>query len=321
MRVQQDVRNALLDGRPVVLLETAVLTHGLPQEPWPATFGAPPAGIDHSLSIHVATMRAMDKAVRDGGATPAITAIIDGIPHIGLNDVQLDTLASDATATKAAAATIGQAIAMGSSAGTTVSGTLRLAAAVEASGLPMPRVFATGGIGGVHFGWQQCPDISADLGELSRQQVCLVCAGAKSIIDPVATTEALETLGIPVLGLGTNRLPRFQAPGDASCPPVTEVASGQDIAAIAAAHWTLPGSGGLLIVQPPPASEAMTLKAVEQAVEHAEDQVTETGQARTPALLGAMATMTAGATLRANIALLVANAMAAAGLAGHLAQD
>ncbi len=313
MHLHPEVAEALQDAQPVVLLETAVLTHGLPRQCWQPSFGKAPQGLNTTLPVHLATMHCMERAVRERNAIPAITAVIQGVPHIGLQPSQVEALAADTQAHKASASTLGHAIANGASAGTTVSGTLRLAGAIQ--DLPRPRVFATGGIGGVHYGWSNTPDISADLGELTRHQICIVCAGAKSIIDPHATAESLETLGIPTLGLGTDRLPRFQAAGDDQCPTIAKVDSAHQAAMIAKAHWSLPGGAGLLLMQPPPASVAMTLQDVDEAVQQAESHITATGQGRTPALLQSMAEATSGATLRANVGLLESNAATAADLA------
>ncbi|MCH2142311.1 MAG: pseudouridine-5'-phosphate glycosidase [Phycisphaerales bacterium] len=313
MHVHPEVAEALQDQKPVVLLETAVLTHGLPRLPWQTAFGDAPNGIDSALPVHLATMQCMEQAVRGRGAVPAITAVIAGVPHLGISPSELEALAENATTQKASASTLGQAIASHAYAGTTVSGTLRIAAAITDG--PVPRVFATGGIGGVHFGWNNTPDISADLGEMTRHEICVVCAGAKSIIDPVATMETLETLGIPVLGLKTDRLPRFQAAGDLQCPRISQVESVHQAASIATAHWSLPGGAGVLLMQAPPSAVAMSLQDVEQAVQMAESSVCATGQERTPALLQAMAESTSGASLRVNIALLESNASTAADLA------
>jgi pseudouridine-5'-phosphate glycosidase len=320
LRVLPEVADALDANSPVVLLETAMLTCGLPAMPWTSTHGVCPAGLDPAAPVHLGTARAMAAAIRAAGAVPAVTAIVDGVPCVGLSDAELEALAEHATnggAGKASTSTMATAMARGESAGTTVSGTLRLAAAVGLSGLRMPRVFATGGIGGVHTGWPTDLDVSADLGELARQQVCVVCAGPKSIIDGRRTLELLESLGVPVLGLGIDRLPGFQCAPAADAPMVTRVNTAHDAATIARSHWTLPGSGGVLLTQSPPAASAMTPEMLNQIARQAEATVTAVGPARTPALLSAMATISGGATLRANIDLLIANAATAAQVAAR----
>jgi pseudouridine-5'-phosphate glycosidase len=263
----------------------------------------------------------MDAVIRKQGAVPAVTAIISGVPRIGLTGDELNELADLSACghtAKASTATMATAMASGESAGTTVSGTLRLAGAVAAQGIPLPNVFATGGIGGIHTGWPVELDVSADLGELARQQVCVVCAGPKSIIDGGRTVELLESLGVPVLGLRIDRLPGFQSPPTDDSPMLTRVDSPSEAAKIAAAHWMLPGSGGVLLTQSPPAHSAMTAQLVAQLAAEAQATVTMTGPARTPALLSSMAACSGGDTLRSNIDLLVSNAATAAMVAVEL---
>jgi len=315
LHVHSEVAEALRSGRGVVVLETAVLTCGLPAVPWTAAFGPCPNAIDASLPVHLATMRAMIEAIRAAGAVHAVTAILSGQPRIGLSEDELNTLAADRSAGKASTATMATAIAAGHSAGATVSGTLGLCGAVAGIGLPQPRVFATGGIGGVHIGWPTRVDVSADLGELARQQVCVVSAGAKSILDAAVTAELLESLGVPTLGYQIDRMPRFQSPPTDESPRIHRVDELVDAAAIARAHWSLPDRGGLLLCQSPPEETAMRPADVDAAAREAEQTVRVDGPTRTPALLAAMAKLTDGATLRANVDLLVANAR----LAGNLA--
>lgn len=319
LHVHEEVSAALREHRGVVLLETAVLTCGLPRDIWQAAHGQCPAAIGTSLPVHLATMQGMMAAVRETGCVPAVTAMLGGVPRMGLSDSDLDALARDRGAAKASLATMAAVAATGGSAGTTVSGTLRLAAAVKGCDLPQPAVFATGGIGGVHTGWPARVDVSADLGELARQQVCVVSAGAKSIIDAQATSELLEAMGVPVLGYRIDRMPGFQCPPSESSPGVLRVDTHSEADAIAHAHWSLPGSGGLLLCQSPPAETAMLSADVHAAAAEAERMVEAEGPARTPALLDAMATLTGGATLRANIDLLLANARLAGELAAVMA--
>lgn len=320
IRVHDEVAEALRAARGVVLLETAVLTCGLPGTPWRAAHGACPTVIDDALPVHLATLRSMIEAIRTAGAVPAVTAILNGTPRIGLSQDELNALAGDRSAGKASTATMAAMLAAGRSAGTTVSATLALSGAVEAAGLPRPRVFATGGIGGVHTGWPARVDVSADLGELARQQVCVVCAGAKSIIDAAATAEVLESLGVPTLGYRVDRMPGFQSPPTDDSPAIDRVETLADAAAVARAHWSLPGRGGLLLCQSPPPNTAMLPSDVDAAAREAEATVRVDGPARTPALLAAMATVTNGGTLRANVDLLVANARLAGELAVLMAQ-
>ena len=321
IHVHDEVANALQSGTGVVLLETAVLTCGLPHTPWQASYGVCPPAIDPSLPVHLATMRSMAAAIRSSGAIPAITAVLSGTPRIGLTEEELNELARDTQAGKASTPTMAIAMANGSSSGTTVSGTLRLSGSLASRGLSQPRVFATGGIGGVHTGWPAATDISADLGELARQQVCVVCAGAKSIIDAQTTTEILESMGVPTLGFQVDQMPQFQSPPASDSPQIHRVDHLDAVAAIAKCHWSLPATGGLLLCQSPPKATAMQPAEVARIVAEAERQVTATGPARTPALLDAMATLSEGGTLRANVDLLVSNANLAGVLAETMSGD
>ncbi len=317
--ISEEVAEALREHRGVVLLETAVLTCGLPREAWQPDHGRCPTTIDHALPVHLATVGSMMAAIREAGCIPAVTAIVDGAARVGVSENELESLAADRGAGKASTATMAAAMAAGGSAGTTVSGTLRLSAAVAAAGHPRPRVFATGGIGGVHRGWPARLDVSADLGEVAGQQVCVVCAGAKSIIDAHSTCELLEAMGVPVLGYGIDRMPGFQCPPRDHSPAILRMDSPAEAALVANSHWNLPGSGGLLLCQSPPPETAMTPADAEAAAMEAEGMVDREGPARTPALLDAMATLTGGDSLRANIDLLRANAWLAGQLAAVMA--
>jgi pseudouridine-5'-phosphate glycosidase len=310
VHLHDDIAQALQQGRPVVAMETAVLTCGLPRTPWSDSCGACPDAIDRSTGLHLATCKAMAAAVRDAGAQPAFCGVLHGEAIVGLDDEQLERLA-DAPPAKASPDTLALYAARGQSAGTTVGGTLMLlqAAARFAERIS---VFATGGIGGVHQGWQQRPDISADLASIARVPCAVVCAGAKSILDTTATAEALQTLGVPLLGLGCDRLPGFLAPGDADAPLVQRVDG--DAAGVVLRHWAL-GGGGCVLVQDPPSSEALTAQQARSLAAEAHGAVTQRGPNRTPTLLSAMAERSNGHSLRANCALLIANARAGALLA------
>ena len=307
------VARALREGRPVVALETAVLTCGLPRDPWASTFGPCPADIDSSVGVHLATCTAMAAAIKDTGAEPAFCGVLHGEAIVGLSVDQLQALGSAAPA-KASPDTLAVHAARGASAGTTVGGTLLLIQAAADLAQPI-RVFATGGIGGVHRGWQQVPDISADLATIARVPCAVVCAGAKSILDTSATAEALQTLGVPLLGLGCDRLPGFIAPGDVDAPWVQRVDA--DAAAVLHRHWAL-GGGGCVLVQNPPAKAAVSPEQAKTLAAQAEAVVHERGSDRTPALLSDMAERSNGDTLRANCALLLANARQGALVAASL---
>ena len=194
----------------------------------------------------------------------------------------------------------------------------RLAGEHTGHGHPI-RHFATGGIGGVHRGWTARPDISADLIELSRTPVCVVSAGAKSILDLPATVEALESLSVPIIGYGTDRFPAFVARTAADAPEVTELTDAARITTLCHHHWlTLAAQSAILVVHPLPIEEALDptkVDALTNQAEQAAEQAGATGAARTPYLLDAIATASAGATLQANLQLLKNNATLAATLA------
>jgi pseudouridine-5'-phosphate glycosidase len=199
--------------------------------------------------------------------------------------------------------------------GLTVAATL---AAADAAGV---RSFATGGIGGVHRGWTSLPDVSADLPALARSRVAVTCAGAKSILDLPATLEWLDTLGVPVVGVGTRHFPCFTGPPDAPLPVSAFAADTRAAAAAAHAHWCMGQGTAVLIVQPCPAAHAMARADFDHAVEQAEREAAAAairGQAVTPFLLGRLASLTGGRSLRANVALLLHNARTAAEIAAAL---
>lgn len=282
---------------PVVALETAVLTHGLPR----------PQNLEAVL--------AMAEAVRSAGAVPAVVAVWRGRLVVGLDDAELEQLAADPDARKAAARDLPLCLAQGASAGTTVSATL---AACRLAGI---RVFATGGIGGVHRGWAGHRDVSSDLGELARTPCCVVSSGAKSVLDLPATLETLETLGVPVLGHRTSAFPCFYSGGDPRLP-VPEVDLAQ-AARVCLTRWRdLGQDGGVLLANPAPASAALEAGPLDRAVEAAVEEAGRrgiAGPALTPFLLSSLAAATGGRSLACNLALLVDNASVAGRLAVALA--
>ena len=310
LELSPEVADARGAGRPVVALETAVLTHGLPRTPMAAPGGI--AGWDASIPANLALSLLLESTVRAAGAVPATVAMVDGRLHVGLADAALSRLAHDTTARKLSARDLGPAAAQRASGGTTVAGTLVAAA------LAGIRTFATGGIGGVHRGWAERPDVSADLVALGRTPVAVVSAGAKSILDLPATVEALDSLGVPVVGLGTDRFPRFISPGDASLGVSAVADDAREAARICEAHWRLMPSTGVLVANPPPAPHAIPSAEMEsviaQAVEEA-DRRGIRGAAITPFLLDAVQRATGGRATAANVAVLVANARAGAEIA------
>lgn len=299
VEIHPKIRSALTDRRPVVALETAVLTHGLPR----------PKNLE--------AVQAMAAAITAEGAVAAIIAVIRGRLHIGLDNPDLEALADDRGATKLGARDLAMALSTGQSGGTTVSGTL---VGARLAGI---EVFATGGIGGVHRGWRDHLDISSDLQELARTRCCTVSAGAKSILDLPATLEALETLAIPVLGWHTATFPQFYTRGQAELK-VRRVDDLQSVAQLCETRWRLlDQSGGVLLTQPLEPELALDQNTVDDAVRTAVERAQAEGirgQALTPYLLAALSGLTHGDSLRANLALLIANARLAARLALSLVQ-
>jgi pseudouridylate synthase len=301
------VAKALAHGRPVVALESTLISHGLP----------------HPENLAVA--RAAEAAVRESGAAPATIAIRDGQVLVGLDDDALEALATapGELVMKAARPSLAFALERNGWAATTVSATMM---AAHAAGI---RVFATGGIGGVHVGAlggatgtrTATFDISSDLEELARTPMAVVCAGPKAILDVPATLEYLETRGVPVLAVGQTELPGFYARSSGVRAPAS-VADLAEAGAIAKAHLGLGVGGAILVCVPVPPADALDERqirdAARQAAADAEAAGVE-GPDLTPWLLTRMAELTDGATVRANAALIVNNARSAGVLAAALA--
>jgi pseudouridylate synthase len=284
--ISDEVRTACDEGRPIVALETTLIAHGFP----------PGEGVAVGLES--------ERRVRAAGATPATIGVLDGEVRVGLDEQELGRFG--ASARKLGPRDLAAAVAQRAVGATTVGGTLAVARRV---GL---RFMGTGGIGGVHRGWTQRPDVSSDLGELARTQVVVVASGAKSILDGPATAEALETLGVPTLGYRTDTLPLFYA-ADGGPPVSARIESAQEAAEIASVHWDL-GGAGILVGNPP----AQSLDDVEGLIEHAlEEAARESvgGQRLTPFVLSWLHRESGGRTLEANRALVADNA----GLAAELA--
>jgi pseudouridine-5'-phosphate glycosidase len=297
LTVSEEVRAALADGRPVVALESSLISQGLP--------------VPHNLE----TAMAAEAVIREAGAVPATTALGNGRFIVGADRQLLERLADpERTIAKAASRDIGPLLAGRRLASTTVSATMRGA---HLAGIA---VFATGGIGGVHRGASDSFDVSSDIDELAATPVAVVCAGAKSILDLPATLELLETRRVPVVGYGTDELPAFYST-TSGLPLPHRVDSPQDAAAAIAAHRSIPGAGGVLFVQPPPADLALEPAEVDgwirDALADAERQGIS-GGAVTPHLLGHLARASDGRTLRVNISLIVSNARLAARIASAL---
>lgn len=292
IKMRDEVAQALGEGRPVVALESTLITHGLP----------------HPLNAETAL--AMEREVRSTGAVPATVAVLGGMLRAGLSEAEIEQLAATENALKVSSRGLAYALASGRTAATTVSGTMWVA---KVAGI---RYFATGGIGGVHRDASRTGDISTDLLELSRTSVAVVCAGAKSILDIGRTLEYLETAGVPVLGYKTTEFPAFYTPHSGYSAPYT-VRSPKEAAAVFRAHRRLRLPGGVLIACPPPASDADKTaleSAIAQAVGEAGERGISGGEV-TPFLLGRVAELSGGASLRANLALLHNNARIAAEIA------
>ncbi|HEY8326256.1 MAG TPA: pseudouridine-5'-phosphate glycosidase [Ktedonobacterales bacterium] len=299
LRVARAVSEALAAGRPVVALESTVITHGLPR----------PA------NTHVAL--AMEDAVRAEGAIPATIALLDGRICVGLSAEEIARLGEESDVWKASRRDLGVALARRATAATTVAGTLACAA------LAGVRVFATGGVGGAHRGAGASFDISADLLELARAPVITVCAGAKAILDLPLTLEYLETHGVPVIGYQTDELPAFYTRESGLRTP-HRADSPEQVADVAHAQWESGLGGGLLVTAPIPAEHALPRAQVEAAVEQALAEAQTAGVSGprlTPWLLARVAELTGGESVAANRALLLNNATIAARIARALASS
>ena len=332
----QEVLEALAANRPVVALETAVLTHGLPRralDHLPGCFTEGRALHDLGESawnqadpVNLATSRAMSHAVRMEGAIPATIAVIDGALHVGITPEQLERLSrieADKCSTRDLAATLQG----GGCGGTTVAGTLSAASIandiLRARGLTELRLFATGGIGGVHRDWACHPDISADIRAISMTPMLVVTAGAKIILDLPATREALDTSMIPVIGWRCDNFPRFTSRGSEEQPLERRLDDLERLSTLCRIHWNdLKREEGILLLNEIPVEDALDGDMVEEIVERAcltaKDEGIK-GQALTPYLLTALAEATSGDSLDANIALLLENARLAAGASKALA--
>ena len=290
------VTDEVMAARAVVALESTIVAHGLP---WPD---------------NLAVARELEDTVRAHGGTPATIAVIDGVARIGLDSDALERLARDGAGhAKAGATDLAVHLAQGTSAATTVSATAVLAAR---AGI---RVFATGGIGGVHRG--DADDVSHDLVALARTPIAVVSAGAKAILDLPRTLEMLETLGVLVVGYRTNELPAFYSPRSGLALE-HRVDTADELAAIAHQHWHVLGApGGVLVCNPIPAEAAIDVDdAIASALADAQ-RASITGKRITPYLLAHLAEVTAGRSIRANRALAVNNARVAAELAVAMAAD
>ena len=293
----EEVRTALAEGAPVVALESTIISHGMP------------------YPQNVAMATEVEQIIRDGGAIPATIAVLGGSPRIGLSAEDLELLATDANVAKVSLRDLPYVIARRGHGATTVAATMRLAA------LAGIRTFVTGGLGGVHRGAQQTFDVSADLTELAQTDVAVISAGVKSILDIGLTLETLETLGVPVIGYGTDEFPAFFS-RRSGFPAPMRADSPAELAAIMRTKWDLGISGGLDIANPIPEADEIPASEIDSIIEQAladMDAKGIKGKDATPYLLGRIVEITAGESLRANIALVKNNARLGAAIAKEYA--
>ncbi|MEV5760626.1 pseudouridine-5'-phosphate glycosidase [Streptomyces tendae] len=292
--VSEEVREAMDARRPVVALESTIIAHGLPRP------------------RNLLVARELEEAVRREGAIPATIAVLDGRPHVGLDKEQLERVANEDGIRKLGHRDLPLAVASGASGATTVSATALLAA------LAGVRVFATGGLGGVHREWTVTQDESADLGLLARTRITVVCAGVKSILDVPATLQRLETLGVAVAGYGTDRFPGFYL-SDSGHPVDWRLDAPEQVAAVMRAQDALDGPRSALVVANPVPEEeqldpVLHARVLAEALRACETEGV-TGQAVTPFLLERLVRLTDGASLNANLAAVRGNVRLAARIA------
>lgn len=296
MMVSSEVAVAREDNRPVVALESTIITHGMP---WPR-------------NLEVA--RRVEAEIRARKAVPATVAVIEGVLHIGLSDPALSRLARSEDMAKLSRADLAVAMATGGSGATTVAATM---IAARMAGI---EVFATGGIGGVHRGAELTFDVSADLQELAQTPVTVVAAGAKAILDLAKTWEMLETLGVPVIAMGQDVLPAFWSTRSPHPAPL-RLDSAREIAAAHVMRGRLGVPGGQLVANPIPADDEIPAERLEPLVAAAIADATAEGvssKSVTPYLLARIFRETGGASLEANIALVLNNARVAADIAREI---
>lgn len=292
------VRAALQDGRAVVALESTIICHGMPQ----------PKNFETALQA--------EQAVRAGDAVPATVAVLGGRLKVGLTDKEIKYLSRKGQQViKTSRQDLPFVVARRQDGATTVAATMIIAAM---AGI---RVFATGGIGGVHRGAENSMDISADLEELSRSKVAVVCAGIKSVLDIGRTLEYLETQGVPVAGYRTDIMPAFYTP-DSGFPASYRIDSAKQAAAAMQAKWSMHLDGGLVIANPIPDAHALEQDEIDAVIAQAISEMDRdgvTGKETTPYLLAKIAERTGGRSLDANVHLILNNAQLAAAIATEYA--
>jgi pseudouridine-5'-phosphate glycosidase len=291
--LSDEVSDAIASGRAVVALESTIISHGLP------------------TATSAGTARRIESAVRRGGAVPATVAVVDGAVRVGLSDDALVRVAERGDVVKTSVRDLGPVLARGATGATTVAATAYVA---HLAGI---RLFATGGLGGVHRGARDTWDESADLAALAAVPVTVVCAGVKSILDVAATLERLESLSVPVLGYGTDAMPGFYV-RDSGLPVPWRVDTPDEVAAVVRARVALRLPQGMVVAQPVAGSDEMDADLHERTLVEGLAEVDRrgvVGKDVTPFLLGWFHERTGGASLAANVALVLANAELAARIA------
>ena len=291
--LSEEVRAALADGRPVVALESTIISHGMP---YPRNVGM---------------AREVEDLIRGDGVTPATIAVLDGVPRVGLGAEELDVLGSHDDVAKVSVRDLPDVVARRGHGATTVASTMRLAA------LAGIRVFVTGGLGGVHRGGESSMDVSADLTEMSRTDVAVVSAGVKSILDIGRTLEVLETLGVPVVGYRTEEFPSFYS-RSSGFPVPLRADTPERIAGIMRAKWDLGLPGAVSVANPVPEEDEIPADVIGRHIARALTECDERGirgRDVTPFLLARVAELSGGSSLETNIALVRNNARLGAAVA------
>ena len=294
IKISEEIKNALLSKMPIVALESTIISHGMPY----------PENRDTALRC--------EEIIRENGAIPATIAIINGVVTVGLSKDEIDYLGKTGyNALKVSTRDIPYCVSLGKTGATTVSATSRIAKMVGI------KIFATGGIGGVHRGAQETFDISADLDELSETEIAVICAGAKSILDLGLTMEYLETKRVEVIGYQTDTLPAFYT-RHSDYKVNHRLDSPKEIANLLKVKWDLGLSSGVLITNPIPEEYSMDEKVINEAISKALDEMKKlgiTGNKTTPYLLAKIKDITKGNSLESNIALVFNNCILAANIA------
>lgn len=299
LKISEAVKKALVNRQPVVALESTIISHGMP------------------YPENVKTAKTVEAFIREQGAVPATIAVIEGVITVGLNDEEIEALGARKDVIKVSRRDLGYVVSQKKWGGTTVSATMIIA---KQAGI---KVFVTGGIGGVHRGAEHSFDISADLDELSKTNIAVICAGPKAILDLPRTLEYLETKGVPIIGYKTTKMPLFYTMSEKE-EVLYRFDSAKDIATYITQHNVLNLSNGVLIVNPIPPSDALPYNDVENAINEAIGEMIKdgiSGKEETPFLLSKVAEITKGKSLAANMSLLLNNVSLGIKVAKALSED